>query len=308
MSQSKAIATRGNLPHKATININKWEEVTCDLCTRNEASVLATENGFSICECNHCNLVYINPRPSSEDLKTYYEEYYPQLDDSVVEAWNDEKPFRQISKMLEQDLPAGGFVVDIGCGLGLFLKRLGESSPKWSGVGIDYDNKAIVYAQKMYSTERISFACVDIMEDISFLPDRVNAVTILACLEHMPSPQAFFKRLKRILTPGSRIYIRVPFNHFWIRFKNTCRYVPLVFGAPMHLYNFSASNLETYLAMNGFNEIKIFPGVAERQTKLTMKIASLIIKGTSSMLYIATGHHYIAPWVGSLVASGRYTG
>jgi 2-polyprenyl-3-methyl-5-hydroxy-6-metoxy-1,4-benzoquinol methylase len=146
------------------------------------------------------------------------------------------------------------------------------------------------------------------MDMAKFLPNRVDAVTILECLEHLPSPQAFLSRLRQVLTPGARIYIRVPYNHLWLRSKRICPYLPFNFEAPIHLYSFSPSNLVAYLENNGFEEVRVFPGAAEHTRKLTRKIAVSFMKGTANLLYSATGGGYIAPWVGSLVAVARYRG
>ena len=65
------------------------ETVSCDLCGSNESDVLirqqdmllaVTDEEFTIVRCRQCRLVYLNPRPSSHLIGTYYPiVYYPPV-------------------------------------------------------------------------------------------------------------------------------------------------------------------------------------------------------------------------------------
>lgn len=46
-------------------------EVTCNLCGSEEATFITKENNLPIVECNHCQLIYVNPRPTDEELRKF---------------------------------------------------------------------------------------------------------------------------------------------------------------------------------------------------------------------------------------------
>src|SRR5438034_6444187 len=67
----------------------RMETVLCDLCKSNENDLLirqrdlllaVTDEEFRIVRCRQCGLVYLNPRPSSDLIGTYYPNvYYPPV-------------------------------------------------------------------------------------------------------------------------------------------------------------------------------------------------------------------------------------
>src|SRR5437867_3453682 len=65
------------------------ETVSCDLCGSDQSDLFiqqqdlllaVTDEKFSIVRCRQCGLVYLNPRPSSDMIGTYYPDvYYPPV-------------------------------------------------------------------------------------------------------------------------------------------------------------------------------------------------------------------------------------
>ena len=65
------------------------ESVFCDLCHSNQSDVVVkqrdlllevSQDEFTIVRCRNCGLVYLNPRPSTDRLGSYYPSvYYPPV-------------------------------------------------------------------------------------------------------------------------------------------------------------------------------------------------------------------------------------
>ena len=119
-----------------------WRQ--CPLCGRDDAILQAREWGFHVVRCRHCALVYVNPIPSEEELREFYESgALPQcagfdLDDSwhrgyalkrghyfsaVDSRQNTASRLAAYSKTLAllKTLRSSGDLLDVGCGRGDFM-------------------------------------------------------------------------------------------------------------------------------------------------------------------------------------------
>ena len=82
--------------------------------------------------------------------------------------------------VVERYVPNKGFIVDLGCGHGLFACVLRESSPSRRVLGIDLDAKKIDVARgAIQDTQWLRFEVGDIVQDV---PPKCDAVTIVDVL------------------------------------------------------------------------------------------------------------------------------
>ena len=88
---------------------------------------------------------------------------------------------------VEQYVPKKGFIVDLGCGHGLFACVLRESSPTRRVLGIDLDPRKIDAARgAIQDTQWLRFETGDIVADT---PPKCDAVTIVDVLYLLPFEQ-----------------------------------------------------------------------------------------------------------------------
>jgi 2-polyprenyl-6-hydroxyphenyl methylase/3-demethylubiquinone-9 3-methyltransferase len=82
---------------------------------------------------------------------------------------------------VEQYVPRHGFIVDLGCGHGLFANLLAESSPMRRVLGLDHDERKIDVARGTVGErgDRLRFEVADI---VAVPPPRCDAVTIVDVL------------------------------------------------------------------------------------------------------------------------------
>lgn len=86
--------------------------------------------------------------------------------------------------MVERYVPKKGFVVDLGCGHGLFACVLRESSPTRRVLGIDLDPRKIEVARSaIQDTQWLRFEVGDI---VASAPPKCDAVTIVDVLYLLP--------------------------------------------------------------------------------------------------------------------------
>ena len=112
-------------------------------------------------------------------------------------------PFRTIGERAVMWLPpqAGGWLLDVGCGSGELLARMGDLG--WSVAGVELDPEAASVARDL-SGARIA-ATLDEVETATY-----DVVILDHVLEHLPDASATLDGCLRVLRPGGRLSLATP--------------------------------------------------------------------------------------------------
>jgi SAM-dependent methyltransferase len=111
----------------------------------------------------------------------------------------------------------GGAVLDVGCAYGNHLLMLNAYLGKDSGVelqGVDLYDKSLGFAQSFadvvpgYANCRFSRA--NISEGLPFADGSFDAVNLADVLEHLVTPDAALREIRRVLRPGGTLVISTP--------------------------------------------------------------------------------------------------
>lgn len=137
-------------------------------------------------------------------MKKYYERYWDER-----ESMGD---FEIKWKSLKTNIPTGNDIefLDFGCGKGFLLSEILKVNPDLKITGADVSKTAIAYAKKAIPSARFT-----VIEDGHKLPFKNNSFDfILAAdvLEHVYDTDMVFTELVRILKPGGKIFISVPYH------------------------------------------------------------------------------------------------
>lgn len=106
-------------------------------------------------------------------------------------------------------LPNGAVVVDLGCGSGALLERIGETFPDAQLIGIDMEPAALAIAKRRLPSAQFALADLDSDTAASF-PERADAVVCSEVLEHLGAPERALSLARDILRPGGRLVVTVP--------------------------------------------------------------------------------------------------
>lgn len=239
-------------------------EVKCNLCGEDDFKVLGNVvisplGGESkLVKCKRCGLVYVNPRHNEEEEKRFYVSEYFESD--PIEVWEVERNriFKHNLKTLERYKKTGR-LLDLGCGMGQFLKMAKDNG--WDVIGIDISPSAIEYARRTFNIEIIESS----LKDANFEEDFFDVVSSWNTIDQLCDPLGELKETYRILKSGGIVSIRVSNVKFHIFFRNIIKFIgkinyiwvdtekPPVF----HNYMFSPKTITAMLKKAGFYNIAI---------------------------------------------------
>lgn len=194
----------------------QMETVRCCICGTGDAVPIgngedfeyrSSADSFVAVRCRRCDLVYLSPRPTLEELGRIYPPHYHAYQFTAAKFG---LAFRVRSRLearrllsYAKGLPKGARILDIGCGDGFhldLLQRFGD--PSWQLVGVDVSEQAVSVARKRGLTVhqgRISEAG---LPAASF-----DLVIMIATIEHVDDPAGVIEAASRLLTPHGRAVI-----------------------------------------------------------------------------------------------------
>lgn len=106
--------------------------------------------------------------------------------------------------------PAGGRVLDIGCGPGNVTARLGRAvGPTGLAIGVDVSRPMLARAARTATTDNVGFVRADARE-LPFPDGTFDLVTSFAALQLIPDPHEVLAGMARVLAPGGWIAVMVP--------------------------------------------------------------------------------------------------
>lgn len=216
------------------------EHITCDLCGSEDYTVRYRKPDnwlwlnlfeYPVVECQRCKLVYVNPRPSFEEMGKFYPAGYHDNRNEKTHLQRYSAQFEYISKIEAAN------ILDIGCARGDWLSFIHEQWPKINLYGVDTFSNGVNNCKIKF--QKTSLPKADLPESY------FDLITAWAVLEHVHTPNAYFYEVSKILKNGGKFVFLVT-NSESIYGKRAYQE-----DIPRHLYHFSESTLEQYAHKNG---------------------------------------------------------
>jgi len=244
------------------------EYVKCNLCNNNNTKLLFSKKDkfglsdcdFGVVQCHNCGLIYINPRPSTDEIGKFYPDTYSWKETLTAESKITkiirrlEKIYRyhllhyETSKVVKVAKRKTGKLLDVGCGAGDRLdifRQLGFDT-----YGVETSSSA------EYARGHLGLNVKQGDLSGANYPDSFfDIITICNVLEHTHNPQKVIGESHRILKEDGIVAIQVP-NIDCIQFKLFKKRWAAV-DVPRDLYYFNIRLLEKILAKENFEITKI---------------------------------------------------
>lgn len=188
----------------------------CCLCEQADSTIIGvgedfeyrtSADQFTVMQCRACGLVYLNPRPSLEELGRIYPSSYHAFAFSETEFGFVFKMRRRLEarRLLRwcEGLPASARIIDIGCGDGFHLEILKDFGPKtWQLEGVDADERAVAMARRKGLTIHHG-----LLEHLTLPQETYDLAISLQTIEHLASPAQLLADVRKLLRPGGRLVI-----------------------------------------------------------------------------------------------------
>ncbi|MDD1639177.1 MAG: class I SAM-dependent methyltransferase [Methanomicrobiales archaeon] len=109
---------------------------------------------------------------------------------------------RHISSALLERLPRGKYLLDLGCGTGLFMRRYGETGG--DAIGLDISRGMIENARGRCNGFEF---CMGTAEELPFRDQTFDAISCLLAFSYLTNPSWMLAEASRILKPGGKIAV-----------------------------------------------------------------------------------------------------
>lgn len=281
------------------------EYVSCVLCGGSETGIKIvqrdvnlhhSEQEFTLVRCKRCGLIFLNPRPTPEEIHAFYpKEYYPLEDNR--ERRSIDRFFQRLSNGLKRGIREEfcGYPQRSGndrSALGHFLRRLMLYPEYWHlklvgrdilpyrgcgrvlDVGCGPGKMLRVLRDWGWDTYGVDFSAVAVecaqgkhglnvklgdLKSAAYADDFFDVVMFNHCLEHVFDPMETLREAWRILKPGGLLTIMIP---------NAGGFEARIFGkwwvqwdVPRHLFHFTKATMSQLLTKTNFGHIRIDDGM-----------------------------------------------
>lgn len=242
---------------------------------------------FHECENPGCGTLWLNPRPTVQDIGKAYATYYTHPDIQRV-SWVKRAvrflaqeraaarfgyatsqllwPGKHLASMLASLYPGLGEhldlliryldapaetrnrLLDVGCGDGEALDILRLLG--WQTIGVELDGKAVESARALGLDVRLGN-----LHDVGFAAQTFDVVTSSHVIEHVHDPLAFLIEQRRVLTPGGCLIAVTPNAEGPMHRKWEKYWFNL--DPPRHFTIFTQASLQRLASAAGFSRIHI---------------------------------------------------
>ncbi|MCM8768781.1 MAG: class I SAM-dependent methyltransferase [Candidatus Omnitrophica bacterium] len=265
---------------------------TCTFC-KAESKLVWKEKEYRVYCCRLCGSASLKPVPANIH-SVYNELYFRRWYLSTIHSRR--RYLKQLFSSLRRCLPAGRKLLDVGCGVGIFLEIARDEG--WEAIGVEISPFATNWCRQL------GFTVIHAPLTAANLPSAsFDLVTLWDVLAHVPEAPAYLETVRRLLKPGGAVLIKTPSHPAGLFrlarvFSFTGKSRSLL-HIPAQIHHFNPSSLMKILLAANFHRIKILKVREHPAAKISAKSFPL-----SSFSFLTKRWTTSRFWWPSLVAIG----
>jgi SAM-dependent methyltransferase len=163
---------------------------------------------------------------------------------------------------------ARGRLLDLGCGkVPLYIAYKDHVT----------DNVCVDWAGSLHGSEHLDFEC-DLTAPLPFADAEFDTILLSDVLEHIPRPEDLWKEIVRLLAPGGKLIMNVPFL-YWLHEE------------PHDFYRYTEFALRRFVDLSGMRLVQLEPlgGALEVMTDIFSKNALRLPRIGKTVAIVAQG-------------------
>ena len=189
--------------------------VACPACSSLKAALVFEKMGFSYQQCQDCQTIYINPRPSPEVLEWFYREsanyaYWKQV---LFPASDQARRQRiivprvdRIIDLCQKYAVEMNSLLEVGAGYGTFCEEIRVRNIFQRVVAVE-PTPDLANSCRSKGLETIELP----IEQVQFAEtDLFNVISSFEVIEHLFSPDNFIRHIYPLLSPGGLLVLTCP--------------------------------------------------------------------------------------------------
>lgn len=227
-----------------------WEPVEqCPVCGSKNSEFFLTRFGLDIYRCTDCTHRYLNPRVKYDEAMRLYADDKTASDiySQPLQIEIDEIKYQYGIDLIDQlNPPSRNKIMDIGCGVGGFLKMADKNG--WAQcVGVDVNER---YASMYEETKGVQFISANFESlDPEKLGSDYDCISMWSVLEHLYDLHGILAVMKKMLKKDGLLFILVP-NVESLATRLMREMSPTF--AWKHLAHFTPASLKQLMQMHSF--------------------------------------------------------
>lgn len=175
----------------------------CLFCKTSEKKVVFREFGIDYFRCKNCGHLF-----SSFERDADYDGYFENIksEEEAIEYWNisHNKMYEAFAKKYMNGKK--GKILDVGAGLGFFVKFAGEVEG-WESFGVEISKGGFNFAKEKLNLK--NFFCGK-LEEMNFEGESFDIITMWDVVEHLLKPHSILKKCRELLKEGGFLFLHTP--------------------------------------------------------------------------------------------------
>lgn len=229
--------------------------IACIVCRGTASTPVFREFEIDVVRCRTCGHVFSSAM-GEQDYDRYFGSTRLEPDHQF---WWDEAHRRMYDEFCRRFLAGrSGRLLDVGCGLGFFVRRASQVSG-WETFGSEMSAPAAEFAREVLGVKTVVRGRV---QDAGFEPASFDVITLWDVIEHIPDPDPMLSHLRSLLVPDGMLFIHTPNVEVQLpkarlkRFLRGMRREVHYLEARDHAHIYSEKTISVVLRRNGFATVK----------------------------------------------------